>query len=134
MSIIMDTGPLVAYIRRRDKYHHWARQVFAGLSQEIWCCEAVMSEAAFLLAPPSQGTARLLGIADRMVFPFAYKEQKEVVDALMLKYRNVPMSFADAGLVAIFKPGTKILTVDSDFLIYRTLDGQPLDVIMPETG
>ncbi len=134
MSIIMDTGPLVAYIRRRDKYHHWARRVFAGLSQEIWCCEAVMSEAAFLLAPPSQGTARLLGIADQMQFPFAYHEEKELVNALMLKYRNVPMSFADACLVVMYEPGTKILTLDSDFLIYRTLDGQPLDVIMPETG
>lgn len=132
MSIIMDTGPLVSYIRRRDKYHHWAKGVFAALSQEVFCCEAVMSEAAFLLDPVPQGIARLLGIADRMHFSFVYKEQKELVHALMLKYRNVPMSFADTCLVAMYKPGAKILTLDSDFLIYRTLDGKPLEVIMPE--
>ena len=134
MSIIMDTGPLVSYIRRRDTYHHWARKVFASLAQEIWCCEAVMSEAAFLLASTSQGAERLLGIADQMQFPFSYHEEKELVNELMLKYRTVPMSFADACLVAMYEPGAKILTLDSDFLIYRTLDGKPLDVIMPEMG
>ena len=87
-----------------------------------------------MLAPPSQGTARLLGIADQMAFHFAYHQEKALVNALMLKYRNVPMSFADACLVVMYETGTKILTLDSDFLIYQTLDGQPLDVIMPETG
>ena len=66
--------------------------------------------------------------------PFAYHEEKALVNALMLKYRNVPMSFADACLVVMYEPGAKILTLDSDFLIYRTLDGQPLDVMMPEAG
>ena len=93
-----------------------------------------MSEAAFLLAPVPQGIARLLGVADQMRFLFSYQEQKEVVHRLMLKYRNIPMSFADACLVALYKPGVKIITLDSDYLIYRTLDGKPLDVIMPEAG
>ena len=132
MSVIMDTGPLVSYIRRRDKYHHWAKGVFAGLSQEVWCCEAVISETAFLLDQVPRGIARLLGIADQMQFPFVYKGQRAVIHALMLKYRNVPMSFADACLVAMYQPGVKIITLDSDFLIYRTIDGKTLDVIMPE--
>ena len=132
MSVIMDTGPLVSYIRQRDKYHHWAKQVFAGLTQEVWCCEAVLSEAAFLLALAPQGVARLLGIAGQMHFPFAYSEQKEAVRALIVQYRNVRMSFADACLVAMYRPGAKIVTLDNDFLIYRSLNGKSLDVIMPD--
>src|SRR5260370_10236355 len=51
--------------------------------------------------------------------------------ALMATYGNVPMDFADASLVALAeqKLDRRIVTFDSDFRVYRTLDGQPLLIL-----
>lgn len=50
---------------------------------------------------------------------------------LMAKYHDLPMDLADASLVAAAEQlGIKtIFTIDSDFQIYRTIDGSSLDLI-----
>ncbi|GAK49805.1 hypothetical protein U14_01029 [Candidatus Moduliflexus flocculans] len=55
------------------------------------------------------------------------------IRALMQKYANVPMSFADACLVRMAElyDDSAILTLDSDFLIYRKYGRQSLETIMP---
>lgn len=52
---------------------------------------------------------------------------------LMRRYANVPMSFADACLVAIAEQHTdaRIFTLDGDFHIYRAGNGGPLRLIAP---
>ena len=52
----------------------------------------------------------------------------------MVKYANVPMSFADACLVRISElyANSAVLTLDSDFRIYRKHGNQVIPVIMPE--
>jgi len=51
----------------------------------------------------------------------------------MVKYANVPMSFADACLVKMSEQYSKsvVLTLDSDFLIYRRHGNQSIPTIMP---
>jgi len=48
--------------------------------------------------------------------------------ALMKTYADVPMSLADASLVALAEQrhDLRIVTFDSDFRVYRTGNGQPL--------
>ena len=55
------------------------------------------------------------------------------VMALMERYANVPMSFADACLVALAEsmPGARLFTLDRDFLIYRQHDDEPLALLAP---
>ena len=48
-SVICDTGPLVAFFSRTDQYHAWAREQFNRINQPLLTCEAVISEAVFLL-------------------------------------------------------------------------------------
>ncbi len=52
---------------------------------------------------------------------------------LMERYANVPMSFADACLVALAEstPGARLFTLDRDFLIYRQNNDQPLTLLAP---
>ena len=47
--VIVDAGPLVAAIDRRDRFHNWVTKEWAKLSPPLLTCEAVLSEACFLL-------------------------------------------------------------------------------------
>jgi len=53
------------------------------------------------------------------------------MDALMLQYQNVPMDFADASLIAVAESRgfRRLFTIDSDFYIYRLLDGSTLEIL-----
>jgi predicted nucleic acid-binding protein len=52
---------------------------------------------------------------------------------LMERYANVPMSFADACLVALAEstPAARLFTLDRDFLIYQQREDQPLALLAP---
>jgi len=69
-----------------------------------------------------------------MIAPFRWDDEFQSIEQLMLKYTNVPMSFADAGLVRMAEiyPNSAVLTLDSDFRIYRKNRNQVIPVIMPE--
>ena len=47
--IIIDTGPLVAYFNRRDRWHRWAAEQMAALNPPLVTCEPVLTEACFLI-------------------------------------------------------------------------------------
>ncbi len=134
MRILLDTGPLVALLYRRERYHQWSARQVAELPKPFYCCEAVLTEAHFLLSSVPMGTQRLVELVarDGIDFSFSYTEDAERVGALMMRYADVPMSFADACLVCMAEQANStILTFDSDFRIYRKHRDQALQVIMP---
>jgi predicted nucleic acid-binding protein len=53
----------------------------------------------------------------------------------MSKYTSVPMSFADACLVALSETfrEVRVFTLDDDFTIYRRKRNRPLDLLIPKT-
>ena len=53
------------------------------------------------------------------------------MNALMEQYRDRPMDLADASLVAAAEAFgyTHIFSIDSDFYVYRLLDGRALEVL-----
>ncbi len=48
-TIIVDAGPLVAYLRKDDADHDWAVERFQELRHPLRTCDAALSEAMFLL-------------------------------------------------------------------------------------
>lgn len=64
---------------------------------------------------------------------FNLQHELEHIHKLMRKFQNIPMSLADASLVRMTElhPKSEILTLDSDFRIYRTLDRRMVPVLMP---
>ncbi|RJP27033.1 MAG: PIN domain nuclease [Candidatus Omnitrophota bacterium] len=48
-KVVVDTGPLVAYLNKTDQYHEWVVTQFAALIPPLFTCEAVISESCFLL-------------------------------------------------------------------------------------
>jgi predicted nucleic acid-binding protein len=82
-----------------------------------------------------RGSDALLELMERglLVCGFRLDEAAEDVRRLMKRYQNVPMSLADACLVRMSEErrAAKILTLDSDFRLYRRLGRQVIPLIAP---
>ena len=137
IPIILDTGPLIALLSERDDYHNWIIQQLAYLKGPLVTCEAIITEASFLLKKrTTQEPAILLEMVHKgsIEVPFHLDDEAETLKQLMMKYANVPMSFADACLVRMAElyPNSAVLTLDSDFRIYRKNINKVIPVIMPD--
>jgi predicted nucleic acid-binding protein len=101
MTTLLDTGPLVAILDAQDSHHDWAVRHAGQLEAPFLTCEAVFSEAHFLLSDPPGAQNRLLELmaSDRIEVSFSYADHASRVHALMRTYHDQPMSFADACLV-----------------------------------
>lgn len=64
---------------------------------------------------------------------YSVRGDEEEISALMEKYADVPMSFADACLVRMSEQhrGSEVVTVDSDFLVYRKHGNEAIRVAHP---
>lgn len=134
--IVADTGPLVALLDRRDRWHAWAVREFGALRDPIVTCEAVVSEACFVLRSVHRGGDAVLGLVEKGVVVLRATDTEDVprLRSLITRYGDVPMSFADACLVRITErvPDSEVLTLDADFRVYRRLGRQLIPVRMPQ--
>ena len=134
-SVLIDTGPLVAALRRRDAHHEWARAHFEATTVPFATCEAVISESLFLLERARDGQEALWSLIERGVVVVRYSFDDELAETLRLirRYHDTPMSFADACLVRMAEKGdeTVVFTTDSDFRTYRKNGRQVIPLIIP---
>src|SRR5262245_4986123 len=118
---ILDTGPLVAYLRPRESDHDWSVDQFSTLDLPLVSCEPVLTEACFLLARGGRSPIDALATVTRGAVRIGFELQDELpaIQALMQRYASVPMSLADACLVRLAElTGLPICTLDADFAIY----------------
>lgn len=134
-GVLLDTGPLVAYLKRQDQFHEWAKAELANTEPPVFTCEAVIVEACFLLRNTYKGEETVLNLlsTERLQIPFSLGEEVTAVGEMLKRYQSVPMSLADACLVRMSElyPESALLTLDSDFLIYRQNRNQTIPVVMP---
>jgi len=73
-QVLLDTGSLVALIDRRDHHHLSITTELATIQHLLLCCEAVISEAWFLLQRVSNGRETLVGLLNskQILVPFHY--------------------------------------------------------------
>ena len=133
---LLDTGPLVAFVNRRDKHHEWARASLASIAPPLLTCEGVISEACFLLQHAPGGPLRVLDLVGRGLIriPYVLGDDAGPVAKLLERYSNVPMSLADACLVRMTEllDDAAVMTVDADFRIYRRSGRNLIPLIAPE--
>ena len=134
-QVILDTGPLVAFLNSRDKRHDWFVEQWSSISPAFLTCEAVVSEACFLLRGWHGGVDSIFELFERKVLStsFSLAEHIGPVFALLKKYRDVPMSMADACLVRMTElhQESSILTFDTDFNIYRRHKYRVIPLLIP---
>jgi predicted nucleic acid-binding protein len=134
-SALMDTAPLVALLDRRERHHAWVLDQMSRLRPPTRTCEPVIAEAFHLLRHlPKARTAILEMLTEGVLtVPFHLQEHGDTVHSLINRYSNIPMSLADACLVRMSEliDDSVIVTLDSDFTIYRRHKRQKIPRLMP---
>jgi predicted nucleic acid-binding protein len=132
-NVIADSSALVALISRDDEHHPWLDAHLDSLPWPWVTCEAALAEAFYLVG--NRGTSQLITLLRRGAVKPDFDLAAEIrpVLALMDKYRDVPMSLADACLVRITEivPDPLILSTDADFRIYRRHSRQVIPCLLP---
>lgn len=133
---LLDTGPLVSFLASGLKHHSWTVDQWKRLRPPMLTCEPVLTEAAFLLEREGCEADALFALLERGVIrvALAVEEQQADLRALMHRYRNRPMSLADACLVRLSEihASGEVFTLDSDFRIYRRHGNKVIPVLMPD--
>jgi uncharacterized protein len=135
--VLADTGPIVAFLNRRDRHHAWAVERLQTLRPPLLTCESVLSEAVFLLGAEGGGGQRVMDLVRRGVLRVSFDLQTEsaAVEALLRRYRSVRMDLADACVVRMSEQHADctVLTVDSEFRdVYRRHGRQVIPALLPE--
>lgn len=134
--VIVDVGPLTAFMDAADAWHSWAVERFKEIEGPLLTVEPVLAEVAFLLKrnPDAQDHLLRMVAGGILRIPFRLEEEADAVRLLRAKYRDLPMSLADACLVwmAEMRKDHCICTLDSDFTIYRKHGRTPLPLIKPD--
>ena len=133
---LLDTGPLVSFLASGLEHHEWAVQEWKRWHPPLLTCEPVLTEAALLMKREGRDTDSLFALLDRGVIRIGLSIQEQNADlrALMRRYRNRPMSLADACLVRLSEihAAAEVLTLDSDFRIYRRHGNKVIPLRIPE--
>lgn len=132
---IIDTGPLVAFLDRDEKHHKWAVEQIENLTAPLLVCEAVLTEAMFLLkrAPHAQAAVLRLLENSALAIKFSLAENVSPVKALLNKYMDNNMSLADACVIRMSELNERhaVFTMDPDFHVYRKHGRQSIKLIFP---
>jgi len=135
-TVILDTGVLIAYLMPKDQFHPWAVSQLSQITSPVLTSEAVITEACFLAQRIYNGQNTILKLIRQghIIIPFNLSQEIEAIENLMQRYTSVPISLADASLVRMSEmyDNIPILTLDSDFTIYRKHRNQTIPVIMPQ--
>jgi predicted nucleic acid-binding protein len=123
-AVLVDTGPLVALLKRRDEHHQRVVKALKGLRDPLVTVWPVMVEAMYLLSFSWEAQKALWEILETGVVRLLALDETDVpgMKSLMEKYRDLPMDMADAALVhvAMREDIRRVLTLDQrDFGIYR---------------
>ncbi|MEO6772663.1 MAG: PIN domain-containing protein [Kofleriaceae bacterium] len=121
--VLVDTGWIVAVLDRSERNHQRCVDAVEDLAAPLVTCEAVIAEACYLLRDVRGAVETVIENVEKGVFevPFRLSSSSRAIRALLKKYARVPMDLADACLVQLadeLETG-KILTLDSDFHVYR---------------
>jgi len=136
-QLIIDTGPLIAFLQRRDPHHRWVVQQIARCTQPMLSCESVLSECLYLLKRHRLDIAPISALLRRgaLIVPRSPDFALRIPD-LLEKYADLPTSLADCALLELSEhyPRLPLLTLDSDFRVYRRADRTMVPLLMPVNG
>jgi len=131
MRGIADTGFLVAFLNRKDRFHRWAMEIVQEVEVPLLTCEPVLAEAAYHV----QSSSHVLSLIDsgliQLQFDLATAFPR--VKLLATRYSDRNPDLADLCLVCMSEdfPRHEVVTVDSDFQIYRRWEREVIPTRRP---
>lgn len=133
---LIDTGVLVAIVDKHSSGHPACLKAFETLSSPPLTTWACLTEAFYLIGKLCgwHGQKVLLSLlTEKAVRPHdANEDEVARLGELMEQYKDTPMDFADATLVALAEQTGihQILTLDDDFFVYR-INGKDSFAVFP---
>jgi predicted nucleic acid-binding protein len=134
-SGLIDTGAILALVDRADRWHHACVEAFRASRLPLATSAAILAEVFHLVGSEGRGVDAVWTLLRSGAITVAPISDSDLPDlqALMTRYRDRPMDFADATLVHLARREslTDIFTIDhDDFETYR-LDGRRRFRIVP---
>jgi predicted nucleic acid-binding protein len=133
-ELLLDTGAFVALVDRSEKLHDECVAALESWRGPVVTTEAILTETLYLVGPQWRAQKVALEFILRGAFqlvPSSHASLRRVA-ALMERYRNVPMDFADATLVVLGEEleTDQVFTLDRrGFSTYRMNRRKPFRVI-----
>jgi predicted nucleic acid-binding protein len=132
--VLMDTGCIVALLDSSERNHQQAVAIVSSIDAPLITCEAVIAESCYLLRGIKGAAQAVVENVHRNIFlvPFQLTGSAQRIAKLLKKYSDIPMDVADACLVELateYQSG-QILTLDSDFEIYRWGKNRPFELLL----
>jgi len=116
-AAIVDTGPLVAFFDRAERHHRWVSARIEELDAPLLVCEPVLAETMYLLARHAKAQDAILDFVQSGALSIAFRIDEHIgaLRKLLQKYRDTPISLADACIVRMAEIHDRhaVLTLDS---------------------
>ncbi len=134
-SVLLDAGPLVAFLNKEDEWHAWSVEQFKRFTH-FTTCEPVLAEACARLAYYRQEQKRAIDLvtSGSILISFELNKRADRVARLLKKYSDRPMDLADACLVCMAEEVSDcvVVTLDaSNFSVYRRHEREVVPCIVP---
>ncbi|HOP64860.1 MAG TPA: PIN domain-containing protein [Spirochaetota bacterium] len=133
-NIIVDAGPLIALFDKDDKYHNSVLKFLKTFDGQLITSWPVITEVTHLLSFNVNVQIDFLEWLKREAVTIVNLENihLERIIQLSKKYSDVPMDLADSSLIVIAELTniTDIITIDSDYYIYKTKNKKSLNNIL----
>jgi uncharacterized protein len=127
---LIDSGPIIALFDRNDRYHERVIKFLKTYKGELVTSWAVITEVSHMLDFNLQVQIDFLKWIEQGGIKIYDISQNDIahIRLMMEKYIDIPMDLADGTLMYIANTENikKIVSIDSDFDIYRTLKKQNL--------
>ena len=134
-ATLVDAGPLIALLNPRDQDHARCVAFLQGFTGSLITTWPVVTEASHMLSPRINAQIALLKWIERGALEVRHIDVQAVQRIIVYteKYRDRPMDLADASLVTLSVETsiTDIISIDSDFDIYRLPNKGKLNNLLP---
>jgi hypothetical protein len=123
-AVLVDAGPLVALLDGADAHHAACVEALQAIRDPLVTVWPAFTEAMYLLGFSSRAQDALWEMVDGEALALASLDRHDAsrMQALMRKYRDLPMDLADAALVRVAEREKlqRIFTLDrKHFRVYR---------------
>lgn len=130
-NILIDAGPIIALFNKNDKYHEKIKNFMKNYDGKLISTWPVVTEVSHMLDFNIQTQIDFLTWIKLggVVVEDLEKEDLNRIIELSKKYSDIPMDLADASLIVLSEKMKikQIITIDSDYYVYRTINKQMLE-------
>ena len=132
-NTLIDAGPIIALFNKNDKYHKKIKNFLKKYNGKLTSTWPVVTEVSHMLDFNVQTQIDFLTWIQLGGVDIEAIENEDIgrIIKLSMKYSDLPMDLADASLVVLSEKLKikEIITIDSDYYVYRTINKEMIENI-----